>query len=145
MSPRGLFVALAVVAGAASALQGATNAGLTGRIGVASAVLVNAVVLLTGTLVFWAWRGAPLTFFPAGTPWNLYLGGLLGFTIITTIALAFPRLGGATTIALMVLGQGLMTLAIDHFGLLGMPRDPLTLGRLLGILAVAAGVFLIRR
>lgn len=145
MSARGLFVALAVVAGAASALQGATNAGLTGRVGVASAVLVNAVVLLAGCLLFWAWRGAPSTFFPAGAPWNLYLGGLLGFTIITAIALAFPRLGGATTIALMVLGQGFMTLAIDHFGLLGMPRDPLTAGRVLGILAVSAGVFLLRR
>lgn len=145
MSARSLFVALAVLAGAASALQGATNAGLTGRIGVASAVLVNATVLLAGALLFWAWRGAPATFFPAGVPWNLYLGGLLGFTIVTAIALAFPRLGGATTIALMVLGQGLMTLIIDHYGLLGMPRDPLTLGRLLGIMAVAAGVFLIRR
>ncbi len=145
MSARGLFVALAVLAGAASALQGATNAGLTGRIGVASAVLVNATVLLLGALLFWAWRGGPTGFFPAGVPWNLYLGGLLGFTIVTAIALSFPRLGGATTIALMVLGQGLMTLAIDHYGLLGMPRDPLTLGRLLGICAVAAGVFLIRR
>jgi len=145
VSPRALFVALAVVAGMASALQGATNAGLTARIGVASAVLVNALVLLTGTLLFWAWRGAPATFCPAGTPWNLYLGGLLGFTIITAIALAFPRLGGANTIALMVLGQGLMTLAIDHFGLLGMPRGPLTAGRVLGILAVSAGVFLLRR
>ena len=85
MSARTLFVALAVLAGAASALQGATNAGLTGRIGVASAVLVNATVLLAGALLFWVWRGAPASFFPPAVPWNLYLGGLLGFTIVTAI------------------------------------------------------------
>ena len=45
---------------------------------------------------------------------------------------------------MMVLGQGVAALAIDHFGLMGMPRDPVTATRLIGVALVAAGIVVIR-
>lgn len=142
---RVLFGLLAVVAGMASALQGATNAALTARVGLAPALLTNAGVLMVGTLGLWVVRGAPTKTFLAASsmPW-LYCGGLLGFTIVAVLASTFPRLGGALTIGAMVLGQGLCALVIDHFGLLGMPEEPITLARLIGVCLLCAGALLLR-
>ena len=50
--------------------------------------------------------------FPPRTPWVLYIGGVLGFIIIFVMAFVFPRIGGAYTIALMVLGQGIAAVLI---------------------------------
>ena len=56
-----------------------------------------------------------------------------------------PRLGAAMTITLMVAGQLALSLLLDHFGALGVPRQPLNLGRIAGVALVFAGVLLVRR
>jgi transporter family-2 protein len=38
-----------------------------------------------------------------------------------------------------------MALLMDHFGALGLPREPINLGRVTGALLVVAGVVLVRR
>ena len=144
MTSKLVLAALAIGAGRAMALQASANAGLAQRIGLGAALVVNTVIVLAGTLVFFVARGPHANFAPAGTPWTLYIGGLCGFTIILCLAFVFPRIGAAWAIALVVLGQGATALAIDHFGLLGMPRDPATLARAAGLALVAAGVVLLR-
>jgi bacterial/archaeal transporter family-2 protein len=145
MMLRILIASLALAAGVAAAAQGAANAGLAARIGLGSALLVNTTIVLAGAIVlFWA-LGARTDFFPRGTPWNLYLGGVCGLAVIACMAIAFPRIGGAFAISLMVLGQSLMALAIDHFGLFGMPSEPVTMQRLAGALLLTCGVALLRR
>jgi bacterial/archaeal transporter family-2 protein len=144
MMLRILIASLALLAGVAAATQGAANAGLAGRIGLGSALLVNTTIVLAGAVVlFWA-LGARTEFFPRGAPWSLYLGGVCGLAVIVCMAIAFPRIGGAFAISLMVLGQSLAALAIDHFGLLGMPREPITLQRVAGTLLLTCGVALLR-
>jgi transporter family-2 protein len=49
------------------------------------------------------------------------------------------------TITLMVGGQLLISLFLDHFGAMGVPRQPLNLGRIAGVALVLAGVLLVRR
>ena len=56
-----------------------------------------------------------------------------------------PRLGVAMTFSLIIAGQMLVTLVIDHFGLLGVPETKVSLARVAGILLITAGVVLIRR
>ncbi len=56
-----------------------------------------------------------------------------------------PQLGAATFIALVVTGQMLASAGFDHFGLLGLDRQPLDATRLLGIALLVGGVVLIRR
>jgi len=140
-----LILLAPILAGMASALQATTNGALSARIGLGSTLLVSIAVTAGAVLVLWAAEGASLRgLFPTGASWPIYLGGVYGFAIIAAMALAFPRLGGAWTIALMVLGQGAMALAIDHLGILGQPRDPITSTRLAGVALVVAGVFLMR-
>jgi transporter family-2 protein len=58
--------------------------------------------------------------------------------------LLLPRLGAALVVALIVLGQMLGALAFDHFALLGVPENPISLTRLAGVALLVAGVVLIR-
>ena len=139
-----IFATLAVSAGVAAALQAATNAGLAKSAGIGPALVVNTVIVLVGSLGLWEATGARTTFFSTGASWTLYLGGLFGFVIIASLAFVFPRIGAAYAVALMVGGQCVAALVIDHFGLMGMPRDPLTIQRVIGVVLVAAGVVVMR-
>ena len=141
---RFLFGMVAVIAGAATAIQSAANAGLSSRIGLSGALLVNTTVVLVGTLVFYFLEGPTRSLFPAGTPWELYIGGVCGFVVILSLALVFPKIGAAVAIALVVLGQGAAALAIDHFGLLGMPQESVSLPRVAGLVLIGAGVAIMR-
>src|SRR4051812_41930387 len=115
-----IFAALAVLAGFAVAFQGATNQGLQKSAGIGPALVANTVVVLIGALGLWLATGAKTTFFPAEVSWTAYLGGVFGFIIIAAAVLVFPRLGAAYAVALMVCGQCVAALVIDHYGLMGM-------------------------
>ena len=144
MTMKIVFAALAIAAGLAAAMQAAANAGLSKSAGLGPALVVNTGIVLIGAIGLWAALGAKATFFPAGASWTLYLGGLCGFVIIASLAFVFPKIGAAYAVALMIGGQCLAALLVDHFGLLGMPRDPLTMQRLVGVILVAAGVVVTR-
>jgi transporter family-2 protein len=60
------------------------------------------------------------------------------------VAYVFPKIGAAWAIALVVLGQSSAAFAIDHYGWLGMPKDPTTVSRIAGLVFVALGVGLLR-
>jgi bacterial/archaeal transporter family-2 protein len=44
-----------------------------------------------------------------------------------------------------IAGQIVMALLMDHVGALGLPREPINMGRVLGALLVVAGVVMVRR
>ncbi|HYD47314.1 MAG TPA: DMT family transporter [Terriglobales bacterium] len=139
-----LFATFAIVAGIAAALQATVNAALAKQTGLGVALIINTVVVLIGSIVLWAASGAKMSFFPAGTSWTLYLGGIGGLVIIATLAFVFPRIGAAYAVALMVAGQCATALLIDHYGWLGMPYEALTLQRVLGVALVIAGAVTMR-
>ena len=140
-----IFALAAAGAGVATAFQGAANAGLSAQASLGAALVLNASVVVIGSVIFFFASGSPAIFFPDGTPWSLYTGGLCGLAIILTAAVVFPRIGAGHATALMVLGQGVAALAIDHFGVMGLPRVPLTLSRIGGFALIIAGVALMRR
>jgi transporter family-2 protein len=144
MMMRIVFAALAIAAGVAAAMQAATNAGLSKSVGLGPALVVNTVIVLIGAIELWAATGANTTFFPEGASWTLYLGGLFGFVLLASLAFVFPKIGAAYAVALMISGQCVAALVIDHFGLMGMPRDPLTIQRVIGVVLVAAGAAVVR-
>jgi transporter family-2 protein len=138
-----IFALAAAAAGVAASLQGAANAGLAARAGLGAALVVNTIVVLLGSLVFFVASGSRGTFFPAGTPLSFYIGGLCGFSVILAAAFVFPRIGAGPAVALMVLGQGVAALAIDHFGIMGLPQTPASLSRILGFALIVTVVYLV--
>lgn len=140
-----LFALVPFGAGLASSLQAATNGALTLRTSLVTALVVNVVGTLIGAVLLLLVPGSRLAVPAAGTPWHLYAGGLYGLVIIAGLAFAFPRLGGAWSIALFVLGQSAMAMALDHFALIGHPHQPMSPARVAGLALVVAGVLLLRR
>jgi bacterial/archaeal transporter family-2 protein len=140
-----LFALAAIVAGVAVSFQSAANAGLSSRTGLGPALIVNTSIVLLFAFVFFFATRSTATFFPSGIPWFLYIGGFCGFTIILAAAFVFPKIGAGQAAALMVLGQGAAALAIDHFGLMGLSREPVSLSRIGGFMLIIVEVALIRR
>lgn len=78
-------------------------------------------------------------------PWWAWSGGVFGAIFIGLAIVLVPQLGAATFIALVVAGQMLASAGFDHFGMLGLERQPLDATRVLGIVVLVGGVVLIRR
>jgi transporter family-2 protein len=75
----------------------------------------------------------------------VFTGGLIGAVFLFVSLFAAPRLGIATTIAVLIAGQLAAALVVDHFGWLGVPVRPVNPYRVAGALCLLTGVLLIRR
>ena len=103
---------------------------------------VGTLALLAVTLVFV--RGLPSGDRIAAAPWWVWLGGFLGAFYVLGSVVTAPKLGAATLVAVILAGQAVASLLVDHFGWVGFAENPVTPGRLLGVGLVAAGVALVR-
>ncbi len=143
-----LFILLAILAGMAIPTQAAINNRLAVSAG--SPVLAAFISFVVGSLGLflyimatgislggiWAARQAPAV---------AWLGGLLGAFFVTSGVIMVPRLGVALTFSLIVAGQMLIMLVIDHLGLLGVPVREVSVLRVVGAAMIAVGVVLIRK
>jgi bacterial/archaeal transporter family-2 protein len=142
-----LPILLVLFGGAMIAVQAPTNAMLAKAGG--SPVLAALISFAVGTaalLVTWLASGnRPGSGVWSGLPWYAWLGGLYGAIFVAVAAYAAPRIGLASLITIGVAGQIAAALWLDHIGALGLPREPINIGRLVGALLVIAGVILVRR
>jgi transporter family-2 protein len=74
-----------------------------------------------------------------------YAGGLLGAFFVTVIIFSVQRLGSANTFALVIAGQLLMALLYDHLGLFGFKQSPINWAKVLGVLMLIGGAWLVNR
>jgi len=138
---------LVLFAGGMIALQAPTNAMLARAGG--SPVLAALISFAVGTaalLVVWLLSGnrpgaAPF----ASLRWYAWIGGVYGAIYVAVAAFAAPRIGLASLITIGIAGQIAMAMWLDHVGALGLPRDPISLGRIAGAVLVVIGVVLVRR
>jgi transporter family-2 protein len=139
---------LAVAAGASIVIQQALNANLRTALGSAvwSGFTSYLVGLVCMSLLSLALNDPiPPTAVLARIPWWAWGGGLFGAIYIALAILLVPKLGAATFIALLVAGQMLASVTLDHFGWIGLAQRPLDLPRAMGVLLLIGGVVLIRR
>jgi bacterial/archaeal transporter family-2 protein len=78
------------------------------------------------------------------TQWWNWVGGPLGAAIVLAGAALTQRLGAGPFIALVVGGQLVCSVFLDHYALMGLPEQPITLGRVLGVGLVVAGVVCVK-
>lgn len=144
-----LFSCLLVVgAGVSVALQQVLNANLRAQIG--SPWWAAFVSYMVGMLVMLAVAltssGPRMSLsLSEGASWLSWTGGLFGAIFVGTAVLMVPSLGAATVLSLIVVGQMLGSLAFDHFGILGLPHQPVSLVRLAGAACLVLGVVLVRK
>lgn len=140
-----LGIVLALAIGALLPLQALINARLGAQTqGPLYAAFVSFLVgtCLLGVLLL-ATRtpllpAQPLSALP---PW-IWLGGLIGAVFVFAATLLVPKLGAGAMICLVVLGQVVSSLALDHFGVLGAQRPADGL-RIVGALLLIVGAALV--
>jgi bacterial/archaeal transporter family-2 protein len=77
--------------------------------------------------------------------WYWLTGGLLGAAYVTTVLVTVRDLGAGGVTAATIAGQLSMSVVLDRAGVLGLPEKAVTVPRVLGVLLLAAGVYLIVR
>jgi transporter family-2 protein len=144
----GLAVALAVLGGLAGSVQVAIMGRFGSRVGVFEALAFStAIQLALAAVVLLAVRGGIGGLSHVSkTPVWMWAGGLMGFTVVTAITFAQPRIGATAVIGILIAGQLAMGALIDRFGLFGVDAIPISWERAVGIvlLGIGAGLSLVR-
>lgn len=142
-----LLALVAVAAGALLPIQASINGRLRPFVGgpipatlVSVAVSTSAMIVL----VIASRTTVPPSAKWSGSPWWVWTGGLLGVVFVLVSLGLVNRLGAAFLFALVVVGQMLASLAIDHFGLFGVSEHAVSPLRVVGVALLLAGVVLIR-
>ena len=137
------FVLLAIAAGMSNAFQAPINAALSKFTGVIESSCISFIVgaLSLLVIVMITGKGHILTFVEA--PPFLLFGGLLGAILVTTMLYVITKVGAAITISSVITGQMIAALVIDQIGFLGVPKSPVDLSRIGGILFLAVGIKLL--
>ena len=78
-------------------------------------------------------------------PWWMFGVGIFGVVLYLTINHTIPRIGAATAITLIIVGQLVAGMVIDHFGLLGATARPIDGTRVVAALMLLGGGYLMTR
>lgn len=140
----GVAVALAVLAGLAGSVQVAVMGRFGSAIGVVEALtFATAVQLAFSAAILLAVRGGLGGLqHVGGTPAWMWLGGLMGLTVVGTITFAQPRIGATAVIGILIAGQLVMGAVIDRFGLFGVHQIAISAPRAIGIVLLGIGAAL---
>lgn len=141
-----MALGLTAIAGVAISLQNPINAGLARHIGSSLGATticfaVGLAALVIATLLFGQW---PAVMQSAQAPAVLLSGGLLGAFLVWAALYSVPILGVLTLAAVLIFGQLVAALIIDHFGLFGLEARAVSVNRVVAAGLVTAGVVLSR-
>ncbi len=142
------YTVLVVCIGCFLAIQGSINTQLTTYLkhpiqGALVNFVVGATTLLALNFIFrtqmpdWAHLKT--------APWYLFVGGLMGALFVSSVIFFIPKIGVTTVLAASIAGQLIAASIIDHFGFFGLSAHPVSISRILGILLMLVGIFLIQR
>jgi bacterial/archaeal transporter family-2 protein len=144
---RGAAVILTAFVGGLIALQAPINSMLGKATGSFQAAFISFAIGTVVLAVIAAFaRGGFGTMGEATTlSWYYLTGGVLGAAYVTTVLVTVRELGAGPVVAATIAGQLSASVVLDQFGLLGLPKDPITVGKVVGVLLLAAGVYLVVR
>lgn len=129
------------------AAQGGINAELRSAIGspvMATFIsfIVGAAALLIYLLVFDREGFPPLSSLKSVALYK-WSGGLIGALYVCSVIILAPKIGAANMLGLVVGGQMVLAIILDHFGLLGFTLHPVNAYRITGTILLITGVILI--
>lgn len=94
-------------------------------------------ILISGQTISWSGLKS--------APAYAWLGGILGAFYVTIIVLAFPKLGPGLTFGLVVAGQMIVSILLEHYNILVAHPNAINFPKIIGVLLVVAGVIIIRK
>lgn len=148
---RFIYYFLALISGFALTLQAGINGELRSKIG--SPILSSLISFAVGTIAliiifsFTVLSGSSSSqnfINIKNTSWWMFTGGLLGAFYIFTNIFTSPKIGFANMFSLVICGQIILAVIFDHYGLLGNPIHTINSLRVLGIILLILGVYIIQ-
>src|SRR5438105_15905349 len=127
-------------------MQAPVNSKLGKTVGTFTAASISFVVGTAILLAITALSGSKVDL--SGVPklpWYYLTGGLLGAAYVTTVLVSVRTLGAGGVTAATIAGQLTMAVVVDQLGILGVAKHPITALRVLGVVLLAAGTFLVVR
>jgi transporter family-2 protein len=144
---KNVAVGLTAIVGGMIALQAPINSQLGKRIGSLPAAsvsfVIGTVLLVLLALVFGGGFGRLGE--ARHLSWYYLLGGALGAAYVTTVLVTVRTLGAGGVTAATIAGQLTIAVVVDQLGILGVEKQVVTAPRVLGIVLLAAGTFLVVR
>lgn len=135
-----LFIyAAAIIAGMSLSIEAAIGGALGERIGELESTyyifIIGAMATFLVTLFFGKGNLKQIFTVPR---WNL-TGGLLGVVYLGLLVISVTLIGVGVSVTAVIVGQIVMSIVIEHFGLLGAQRIRLNTNRIIavGLLAVS--------
>ena len=142
-----IWIILTLIAGCFLPLQGSMNSRLAkaGENPVYASMISFTVGVIA--LIFYifltsqniSWKGLK------EAPSYSWLGGSLGAFYVTVIVLAFPKIGPGLTFGLVVAGQLLTSMIMEHYQIMGTPHQPISIGRVAGMAMIVGGVVIMKK
>jgi transporter family-2 protein len=140
-----LVILLGFLGGIAVGVQAPLASLISQRLGLLESIFI---LHLGGALC----AAAPLIFIGGGqlsawqrVPWYALGAGAFGLVVIGAVSAAIPRVGASATTILIVAGQLVVGVLIDHFGFFDTLVRPLDLLRVAGLALVLTGAWLVIR
>jgi bacterial/archaeal transporter family-2 protein len=143
---RGFAVLIMAVVGGFIALQAPINAGLgkvTGNFAAATISFAIGTVLLAAIVAVSGKAGGLGNV--AHVDWYYLLGGALGAAYVFSALVLVSEIGAGPVAAATVTGQLTTSVILDRIGFLGLAQEPITLSRVLGVVLLLAGTYLVVR
>lgn len=143
-----LSFVFAFISGAFITVQAGSNSQLKKSLGQPIlALLVNYIVGSLGVVLYMLLKGERLPSLQKANqvPWRGWTGGLTGALYGLAVVFLASQLGAATLTALVVAGQLICSVLLDHFGWIGFEVHTASLGRVTGCALMVLGFFLIAK
>ncbi len=140
-----LTVIVGIIGGLSVGIQGAVSGEMSQRVGgtassfvihVSGAIISGLLLILRGGEQIANWRQLS---------WYMLGAGAFGVILYLTLSQTLPRLGATAALALIIIGQLVMGIIIDQFGLFSVPVRPIDPTRILAALLLLAGGYLVLR
>lgn len=73
-----------------------------------------------------------------------FIGGVLGVFYVTVVVMSIGVIGSVSLVTTVIVAQLITATVLEHFGVLGIPKNPVQLKTLIGFALMLAGFSLIK-
>ena len=138
-------IIVGLIGGVAVGIQGPLAGAMGQKVGgVASSFIIHLSGALFSFVLLFA-RGGEAIGQWRSLPWYMLGAGIFGLILYITVSQTLPKLGATSTVVLIIVGQLVVGLIIDQFGWLGVQPRPIDATRVLAMLLLCSGAYLIAR
>jgi transporter family-2 protein len=137
-----IIILIGLMGGVAVGIQAPLSSMISQRLGILESVFIIHIGGAIAALI-------PLLYYSGGklsqwrtVPWYAMCAGAFGLVVIFSMSYMIPRIGVANALIILLAGQLIIGIVLDHFGLLGAVVRPLDITRIAGLGVVLLGVWL---